>query len=178
MGIRGPFPYNRVMSAKKIIIYPNPKLRRKCEPITAVDETIREMFRTMADSLAAAEGIGLAAPQIGFGKRLVVISPPLNPNADTPLYLANPEIVAADGEQYGEEGCLSMPGLLVEIKRAATVTVEYLDYDNKVARVEGDGILAVCLQHEIDHLNGALILDKIPPSSRPSVLKKWQKSRS
>ena len=134
------------------------------------------MFDDLANSLKASEGIGLAAPQIGLKRRLIVLSSAFNPDGDGSLCLSNPQIVAEEGEQEGEEGCLSIPGLLVAVKRAAKIAIGYLDYQNCRRRISGDGTLAVCLQHEIDHLDGILIVDKIPPPRRQSELDKWRKS--
>ncbi len=165
------------MAAKKILIYPHPKLRQKCGKVAKVDKEIREHFDNLKETLVVAEGIGLAAPQIGLEHRLVVICPELNPHGDEAICLANPQLLERDGEREGEEGCLSLPGMLLDVRRAARVKVGYLDYHNRAQTIEGEGMLAVCLQHEMDHLDGTLIFDKISPTARRAALKTWRKSQ-
>jgi len=142
-----------------------PILRRKAEKIRSVDERIRNLAADMHATLSEAAGVGLAAPQVGISERLVVVQVPDNyleeGQEEITLTLINPELVNASGEQYGPEGCLSLPGIVASLPRAERVTVRWLDLDGNRQRVTATGEYARIFQHEIDHLDGILFLDKV-----------------
>lgn len=149
----------------KILRYPDPALTSIAEPIAAVDDEVRAIAEDMLNTLAEARGLGLAGPQVGYVKRLIVVNPtPGSPENER--VLVNPRVVAAEGEATGEEGCLSLPGINGKVTRAARVRVEALDLQGAAVSVEADGILARVLQHEIDHLDGILIFTKFSALDR------------
>lgn len=141
--------------------YGNPVLRKVAEPVTEINDEIRKIVNDMLDTMYASEGVGIAAPQIGISKRIIIVD--VNPNEASvkPLILINPEIVEASGEIKEQEGCLSIPDIRSEVKRYERVVVEGLDLDGKKIRVEGTDLLARALQHEIDHINGKLFIDHL-----------------
>jgi peptide deformylase len=147
-----------------IVTYPSDILSQRAGEVTVFDESLRtiaqQMFQTMYDS----QGVGLAAPQVGLAIRLCVIHVPEDPHGE--LALVNPEIVHAEGRQNGEEGCLSFPGIFVDVQRAMRVRVRYQDLDGRPQELEGEGLMARALQHEIDHLNGVLLVDKMTTIQR------------
>lgn len=152
---------------REILVYPDPFLARKAVPVPVVDERIRALIRDMFETMYAAEGIGLAATQVGVGKRVVVLD--VSPVDETiaPLAVVNPEIVARDGSATAVEGCLSVPGVQGEVCRAETVEVRGMDEQGTPLRIRADGILSRALQHEIDHLDGVLFIDRL--SSTPAA---------
>jgi peptide deformylase len=156
-----------------IVLYPDDGLRDVCAPIEAMndryDRLIDEMFYTMYD----APGIGLAAPQIAVQERLIVLD--VSDNQDQPIALINPEVVQAKGEITYEEGCLSLPGVYAKVKRPAHVLVRGLNRDGEPVELEADDLLAICLQHEIDHLNGKLFVDHLSQLKRNRALQKYRK---
>lgn len=161
-----------------IRLVPDPVLRRRARAVTADDaETVRALVPRMFASMYAAPGIGLAAPQIGVSLRLVTID--LMPdNRPAPMVLVNPEIIAAsETTATREEGCLSLPGQYADVTRPAQVRVRYTDPDGIRHDVEADGLLAVCLQHEIDHLDGVLFVDHISPLKRNMLLRRLAKEQ-
>ncbi len=141
-------------------------LRQTCTPVSQVDDDIRSLISGLFASMRKAEGVGLAAPQIGVLKRVIVVDVSGQEPDRPPMALINPEIVAADGVQNGEEGCLSFPDLYGEVRRAARVEVQALDADGRPVRISADGFLARALQHEIDHLDGKLFIDHVSPLKR------------
>jgi len=153
---------------REILVYPDPFLARKAVPVAAVDERIRTLIRDMFETMYAAEGVGLAATQVGVGKRVVVLD--VSPVDETiaPLAVVNPEIVRRDGSVTGVEGCLSVPGVQGEVCRAETVEVVGMDAQGTPLRILATGILSRALQHEIDHLDGVLFIDRASFSSSPS----------
>jgi peptide deformylase len=162
----------------KIIIVPDPVLRRVARAVTPADAAnVAALVPAMFAAMYAAPGIGLAAPQVGVLLRLVVMD--LAPEkVPAPLTLINPEIVAKSDElAVREEGCLSLPGQYADVTRPAWVRVKYQDLAGKVNEIEGEGLLAACLQHEIDHLNGVLFIDHISKLKRDMLLKKLTKMR-
>lgn len=146
-----------------IVIYGNEALRRKSVRVEQVDDHIRQLSRDMLACMYAEKGVGLAAEQIGREEALVVIDVPVEEAGGVamPLVLVNPEITALAGEQDGQEGCLSFPGVYVNVKRAATATVRFMDLDGAVQELETVGLLARAVQHELDHLNGVLLVDRM-----------------
>ena len=166
------------MAVLPVIVAPDPRLKVKSEPVDSVDETIRTLMDDMLDSMHAHNGIGLAAPQIGVTKRVIVIDVGPKDEDSNPMRLANPEVIwSSDEEIENEEGCLSLPTYYADVVRPERVKVKYLDYDNEPQEIEADGILAVCVQHEIDHLDGVLFVDHISMLKRKMILRKLQKSK-
>lgn len=165
------------MSLLPIYIYPNPVLKTACEPVGKVTPEIQKLLDNMAETMYAAPGIGLAAPQVGVSKRVIVLDVTWKGDqAPRRLYqLVNPVILERSGAIEWEEGCLSIPEFSQVMKRAQAVKVEALNRDGKKIVIEGEEILAVCLQHEIDHLDGKLIIDKASRLKRKLYLDKMKK---
>ncbi len=165
------------MTIKPLIILPDPILRQVSKPVEQVDVEISRLADDMLDTMYDAPGIGLAAIQIGVPRRMLVIDVSREDEENKPLVFINPEVVASSEERsVYEEGCLSIPDYYAEVERPATVTVNYIDRDGKPQTVEADGLLATCLQHEIDHLNGVLFIDHISRLKREMVIKKFTKT--
>ncbi|MBZ9789910.1 peptide deformylase [Rhizobium sp. 3T7] len=165
------------MTIKPLIILPDPLLRQVSKPIERVDADFQRLADDMLETMYDAPGIGLAAIQIGVPRRMLVIDVSREGEEKQPLVFVNPEILASSDERsVYEEGCLSIPDYYAEVERPATVTVKYLDRDGKEQAVQADGLLATCLQHEIDHLNGVLFIDHISRLKRDMVIKKFTKA--
>lgn len=147
------------MSLLPILRFPDPRLKKVAAPVENIDDDIRRLASDMAETMYEAPGIGLAATQVDVHKRIIVID--ISETRDQLLVLINPEILESDGLQVCEEGCLSVPGIYDKVERAETVAVRYLDLDGKEKRIEADGLLAVCLQHEIDHLDGHVFVEHL-----------------
>ncbi|MCB1914383.1 MAG: peptide deformylase [Rhodocyclaceae bacterium] len=145
------------MALLPILRYPDPRLHKVAAPVAEVDDTIRQLIDDMAETMYEAPGIGLAATQVDVHKRVVVID--VSEERNELLALVNPRIVARSGEQVCEEGCLSVPGVYDKVSRAEHVTVEALGRDGEPLRLEADDLLAVCIQHEIDHLDGKVFVE-------------------
>ena len=154
---------------RDILVYPDPFLARKAAPVTVVDDRVRDLVRDMFETMYGAEGIGLAAPQVGVGKRVIVVDVSPVDKTIPPVAVVNPEIVERTGSVMGVEGCLSVPGIQGEVLRAETVVVRGRDEQGKAVRIRADGILARALQHEIDHLDGILFIDRIPSAEAASA---------
>jgi len=154
---------------RDILVYPDPFLARKAVPVAEVDDRIRALIRDMYETMYAAEGVGLAAPQVGVGKRVVVLD--VSPVDDTipPVAVVNPEIVSRKGSATAVEGCLSVPGVQGEVCRAESVEVRGLDEQGKPLRIQAVGILSRALQHEVDHLDGVLFIDRLSSSAAASA---------
>ncbi|HHT74349.1 MAG TPA: peptide deformylase [Firmicutes bacterium] len=147
------------MAVHKIVVIDEPGaevLRQKAEPVTQITNKVRKLIKDMVETMYVADGAGLAAPQIGVSKQIAVIDV-----GEGPICLINPEIVHSEGEEIDVEGCLSIPGLRAYVKRSTSVIVKALDEKGRPIRVTGDGLLARALQHEIDHLNGVLMTDRM-----------------
>ncbi len=142
-----------------ILRFPDPRLKKIAAPVDKIDDSIRRLARDMAETMYEAPGIGLAATQVDVHKRVIVID--ASETRDQLLILVNPELVESDGVQLGEEGCLSVPGIYDKVERAERVVVRYLDLDGQEQTVEADGLLAVCLQHEMDHLQGRVFVEHL-----------------
>ncbi len=165
------------MALLPIIELPDPRLRLVSQPVASIDAEIRRLMDDMLETMYDAPGIGLAAIQVAVAKRVAVIDVAREGDAPTPLCLANPEIVWASDECAAyQEGCLSIPEYYEDVERPERVRVRYLDRDGKMQELEADGLLATCLQHEIDHLNGVLFIDHISRLKRERVIKKFAKS--
>jgi peptide deformylase len=163
------------MALLDILHYPDKRLRTVAEPVEAVDDSIRKLVDDMLETMYAAPGIGLAATQVNVHKRVLVMD--LSENRNEPLCLINPEIVESDGVEQTEEGCLSVPDVYETVERAERIVVKALDREGNEQRLEADGLLAVCIQHEMDHLQGKLFVDYLSPLKQMRVKKKIQKAR-
>ncbi|MEM1385187.1 MAG: peptide deformylase [Pseudomonadota bacterium] len=163
---------------RQILIHPDPRLKKSCETVSVVDDSIRALMDDMLETMYEAPGIGLAAPQIGVLQRVVVVDCTRRDEGETPepLCMANPEVVAASEElrEY-EEGCLSIPEIYAPISRPDTVTIRYIDRDGTTTERAFDGIWSTCIQHEIDHLNGRLFIDYLGPMRRRMITEKMKK---
>jgi peptide deformylase len=163
------------MAVLEILHYPNPVLKEKTKPVQKIDTEIRRLVENLAETMYSAPGVGLAANQVGYPLRLAVID--VTP-ADQPknlIVLINPEIVAAEGECLWDEGCLSVPDCNEEVKRNKRVVVRYQNLEGETAEIAGEDLLAIALQHEIDHLDGLLFIDRLSPLKRRLIRKKLQK---
>ena len=171
------------MTVLKLYEYPNPVLKRKAEKVEKVNAEIQKLLDDMLETMYVSAGVGLAAPQIGVSKRIVVIDVEQEESdegyrAGKPLFLVNPEIIwRSDEKVCGEEGCLSVPQQRAEVERHAQVRVHYTDYNGQEQEILGDGLLAVCLQHELDHLDGILYIDRLSRLKRQMLVKKLNKLR-
>ncbi|MDG4718882.1 MULTISPECIES: peptide deformylase [Thalassospira] len=164
------------MALREILIVPDPRLKKECEPVAEVNDEIRDLLDDMLETMYAAPGIGLAAPQIGVMKRVVVMDVSDDKDKPEPMKLINPEIIweSEDLSVY-QEGCLSIPEQYADVERPAEVGVRYLDENGKEHEIEAEGLLATCIQHEIDHLDGVLFTDYLSALKRNMILKKVQK---
>ena len=161
------------MATLEILRYPDPRLYTKAETVAEVDESVRALVRDMAETMYEAPGVGLAATQVNVHKRVVVID--RSETRDQLLVLINPEIIASEGEQYCEEGCLSVPGIYEAVERAERVTVRALGIDGEPFTLTADGLLAVCIQHELDHLEGKVFVDYLSRLKQQRIKAKLQK---
>ncbi|MDT8438511.1 MAG: peptide deformylase [Wenzhouxiangellaceae bacterium] len=164
------------MTELTILRYPDPRLRTIARPVASVDQSVRQLVDDMFETMYAARGIGLAATQVNQPLRLLVLD--LSEARDRPQVFINPEITAREGAQLCEEGCLSVPGEYAEVERAERISVRALDRDGTPFEVEADGLLAVCIQHEIDHLDGKVFVDYLSPLKRRMIEKRMRKTRA
>jgi peptide deformylase len=166
------------MARLPILTAPDPRLKTKAKPVERVDDGVRRLMDDMLETMYAAPGIGLAAPQVGVSKRVIVLDLAKEGEPPAALKLANPEIVwVADEDAVFEEGCLSVPEHYAEVARPAAVRIRYLDYENESREIEASGLLATCLQHEIDHLDGVLFIDRLTALKRNIILRKLLKAK-
>jgi peptide deformylase len=164
------------MAKLPIVTLPDRRLRKASEPVARVDDKLRRLMDDMLETMYAAPGVGLAAVQVGVPIRLIVLDTAKGEEPPRPLAMVNPEIVKLGEEaRVHEEGCLSIPDVRVEIERPATVTVRYTDRDGKRQELAADGLLATAIQHEIDHLNGKLIIDYLSKLKRDMIVRKFKK---
>ncbi|MDH5409332.1 MAG: peptide deformylase [Gammaproteobacteria bacterium] len=163
------------MTILKILHYPDDRLRTVAQPVTEVNDEIRQIVADMFETMYQAPGIGLAATQVDIHQRIIVID--ISEEKNQPLCLINPEITARDGEQEMDEGCLSVPGIYETVKRADQIDVKALDQDGNVQEIHADGLLAVCIQHEMDHLAGKLFVDYLSMLKRSRIKKKLVKQQ-
>ncbi|MGA1847384.1 peptide deformylase [Deferribacter abyssi] len=159
----------------KILKFPNPILRKKSVEVKNIDSRIVELLNNMAETMYAAPGVGLAAPQVGVNERLLVINPTAGEDKNQLIKIINPVIVDAEGEVIEEEGCLSIPGEYANVRRAAKVLIRGLDENGNELEIEAEDLLARVFQHEIDHLNGVLFLDRLSPTKRETIHKHIKK---
>lgn len=163
------------MAQLQILEFPDPRLRRVAQPVDDVSDRERELAQDMLETMYAERGIGLAATQVNEGVRLLVLD--LSETRDQPRVFINPEIIGRSGSQTCEEGCLSVPGIYAEVERAEEIRVRALGLDGEPFEMDADGLLAVCIQHEIDHLDGKVFVDYLSPLKRRMVEKKLKKQR-
>jgi len=159
----------------EIVKYPDPVLERPAEPVTEFNHELRKFVDDMFESMYAAKGIGLAAPQVGVSKRLTVIDLSFKERPEDKIVLINPEIILRDGKQYEEEGCLSLPEIREKVSRAAKVRVRAQDLDGKWFELDGTELLARAFQHEIDHLDGVLFFRRVSALKRDLILRRIRK---
>ncbi|MEC9441781.1 MAG: peptide deformylase [Myxococcota bacterium] len=164
------------MALRDIILYPHDVLSTKAAPVGEVDDALRQLVDDMIETMYDAPGIGLAAPQIGILQRLTVIDISSEENPDKLYTFINPQIVHAEGRIVWEEGCLSIPGAYEKVERSNKIVVQALDRDGEEFELEADGLLAVAIQHEIDHLDGVVFLDHLSSLKRRMALKKYKKN--
>ena len=163
------------MAKLKILEYPDPRLRTRAKKVEKVDDKLRQLIDDMFETMYAAPGIGLAATQVNVHQRILVAD--VSDDQSQPVVLINPEIIAADDEGVSEEGCLSVPGVYESVRRFQHVRVSSLDRDGNQTEVEAFGLLAVCIQHEMDHLDGKLFVDYLSELKRQRIRKKMEKGR-
>jgi peptide deformylase len=165
------------MALREIIVLPDPRLKLVCEPVAAVDSKVRKLADDMLETMYDAPGIGLAAIQIAVPQRIVTIDLARKDEPKNPVVLINPEITwRSDELSVYEEGCLSIPEYYEEVERPAKCRVRFLDLDGKVQELDCEGLMATCVQHEVDHLNGVLFIDHISRLKRERVIKKFTKA--
>lgn len=163
------------MALLPILEYPHPGLRKVAQRVEQFDDTLRQLVADMFETMYAAPGIGLAATQVDVYQRIAVVD--VSEGKDQPLVLINAEILEASGVEEMEEGCLSIPGVHEKVARKERVKVRYQDLEGVERELEADGLLAVCIQHELDHLEGRLFIDHLSPLKRERALKKYEKLR-
>ncbi len=162
------------MAILDILHFPDPRLRKKALPVERVDDEIRRLVDDMLETMYAAPGIGLAATQVNIAKRVVVVD--ISESKNSPLALINPKILDRQGEEEMEEGCLSVPGYYDTVRRAERIKMRALDRDGQDFELETGGLLAVCIQHELDHLDGKLFVDYLSEMKRQRIRKKLEKA--
>ncbi|MBT8132347.1 MAG: peptide deformylase [Gammaproteobacteria bacterium] len=163
------------MNKLTILEFPDPRLRTRAKPVEQVDDDLRQLVRDMFTTMYEAPGIGLAATQVDVHKRLLVTD--VSPGRDEPLCLINPEIVDRDGVTVTEEGCLSVPDIFARVERSERIRVRALDENGDEREIDAEGLLAVCIQHEMDHLEGKLFVDYLSELKRQRIRKQLEKAR-
>lgn len=163
------------MAILDILHFPDDRLRRKAQPVEAVDDEIRQLIDDMFETMYDAPGIGLAAIQVNDPRRVIVVD--ISEDRSQPVALVNPEITRLDGVEEMDEGCLSVPGIFEKVQRADSITVKALNRDGETMEMQADGLLAVCIQHEIDHLDGKLFIDYLSELKRQRIRKKLLKHK-
>ena len=166
------------MAILPILVAPHPVLKTKAKPVDAVDDELRQLMDDMLETMYNARGIGLAAPQVGVSKRVLVMDVAKEEEDPQPICMANPEIVwASEEEELREEGCLSLPEQYGEVVRPLAVRVRYLDREGEIRELDADEIMGICVQHEMDHLDGTLFVDRLSGLKRNMIMRKLQKAR-
>ena len=166
------------MAKKQILVIPDPLLRKVSEPVNSVDTEVKNLMDDMLETMYAAPGIGLAAVQIGVLKRIIVIDLSKDGEKKNPLFIVNPEITFKSNDLISyEEGCLSIPNQFAEVKRPSSCKLNFLDYNGKKKEISADGLLATCIQHEVDHLNGILFIDYLSKLKKDMIIKKLVKQK-
>ena len=161
------------MTRLTILEYPDPRLRTVAQPVEVVDDELRSLIDDMFETMYASNGIGLAATQVNIHRRLLVAD--ISDDHDQPLALVNPEVLEREDVETTQEGCLSVPGIFDDVERAQRVHIRALGRDGKPFEMTADGLLAVCIQHEIDHLDGKLFIDYLKPLRRQMITRKMEK---
>ena len=166
------------MAKLDIIIAPDPRLKVKCKPVAKVDAKVARLMDDMLETRYAAPGIGLAAPQVGVAQRIIVLDVAREDEKPAPFRMANPELVwVSDEDTTYNEGCLSLPEHYADVVRPKAIRVRYLDHQNEIRELEAEGLLATCIQHEMDHLDGILFVDHITALKRNIILRKLLKAK-
>ena len=166
------------MAVLPIITAPDPRLKLVAKPVDRVDAKVRRLMDDMLDTMYGSIGVGLAAPQVGVSQRVIVIDVAREGEKANPMRIANPEIIwRSDETTVAQEGCLSVPEHYADVSRAAKIRLRYLDHENEIREIDADGLLATCLQHEIDHLDGVLFVDHISALKRNIILRKLAKTK-
>jgi len=166
------------MAKLEIITAPDPRLKLKARPVEKVDATVRRLMDDMLETMYGSIGVGLAAPQVGVARRVIVIDVAREGEKATPMRMANPEILWRSEEKtVANEGCLSLPEHYADVSRAAEIRFRYLDEQNEIREMEANGLLATCVQHEIDHLDGVLFVDHVSALKRGMILRKLTKAK-
>jgi len=163
------------MALLTILEYPDPRLRTQAKPVEQLDDALQKQIDDMFETMYAAPGIGLAATQVNYHKQLFIVD--LSEDKSAPMVFINPEITDKRGVEEMEEGCLSFPGVYAKVERANEVTIKALDRNGKAFTLDADGLLAVCIQHEMDHLQGKLFVDYLSPLKRERIRKKLEKEQ-
>ena len=164
------------MALLPLIYAPDPRLKITCRMVETVDQSVRDLMRDMLETMYAAPGIGLSAPQVGDDRRIIVCDVAREDEARQPVQLVNPQIVwSSDDTKLAEEGCLSLPDHFAEVERPSEVRIRYLDQNGKAQELEAEGLLAACVLHEMDHLEGILFVDYLSPLKRNIILRKMKK---
>lgn len=163
---------------REILIWPDPILKQKAKPVVKVDDKVRALVKDMFETMYAAEGVGLAAPQVGVLQRVIVLDTSPSQEEARPLAMINPEIIGMEGETTYTEGCLSIPGESEEVDRAARVTVKYLDAEGQEQTLACDALLAIAVQHEVDHLDGIVYVDHVSTLKRELIRKRMKRLKS
>ncbi|MBL8911612.1 MAG: peptide deformylase [Archangium sp.] len=159
----------------EILVWPHPVLKQKAQPVAKVDDEIRTLIKDMFESMYAADGVGLAAPQIGVLKNVIVLDTTPRQPESKPVAMVNPEILTLEGKCLYKEGCLSVPGEAEDVERAAVITARYLDENGDEQTITADGLLAIAIQHECDHLKGVMFVDHISSMKRELIRKRMKK---
>jgi peptide deformylase len=166
------------MARLTIIYAPDPRLKMKCAPVERVDAEVRRLMDDMLETMHAAPGVGLAAPQVGVLRRVIVVDTARHDEEPRPLRMANPQVLwRSQDEALNEEGCLSFPDQYAEVARPDRVRVRYIDHENEIREIEADGLVARCIQHEIDHLDGVTFVDRLSILKRGIILRKMRKAK-
>lgn len=163
---------------REILIWPDPILKQTAKPVAKVDDSIRTLVKDMFETMYAADGVGLAAPQVGVLQRVIVLDATSRQPESKPLAMINPEIISMEGETTFTEACLSIPGEAEDVDRAAIVTVKFLDPDGQEQTLRCDGLLAIAVQHEADHLNGTVFVDHVSTLKREIIRKRMKRLKS
>jgi peptide deformylase len=171
--------YVRAMAVREIVVWPDPRLRQETQAVAQIDDRVRALYRDLADSMYAENGLGIAAIQIGDPTKMFLVEPKLAGRSenDPPVAFINPEILWVSEEmQNSEEGCLSFPDVFIQVERPMKARVRAMDIDGNTFEIEGEGLLARCLLHEYDHLSGKLLVDFVGPLKRQMIKRKLQKA--
>ncbi|XXF79500.1 peptide deformylase [Myxococcaceae bacterium GXIMD 01537] len=163
---------------REILIWPDPVLKQKARPVAKVDDAVRALVKDMFETMYAADGVGLAAPQVGVLQRVIVLDTQPRDSEPRPLAMINPEIIGMEGETTYTEGCLSIPGESEDVDRAARVTVKYLDVEGQEQTLECDALMAIAVQHETDHLNGVVYVDHVSTLKRELIRKRMKRLKT